>query len=119
MNVLKIIQDLNEDLKAQREYPPLASSIDDALGVHCDAHIVDGYSAISPDGLAALDQLKQFAVDAAADRIALLQAVHDLMRCFVGDRNAQNCIGESGRAADYARSVISNLHYSAQSPHSY
>lgn len=36
----------------------------------------------------------------------LLAALEGLMKEFVGDRNAQNCLGESGIAADKARAAV-------------
>lgn len=36
----------------------------------------------------------------------LVEALESLMRDFVGDRSALNCLGESGKTADNARSAL-------------
>lgn len=51
---------------------------------------------------------RQFAI-AVNNHEALKDALADLMRCYVGDRTAQNCFGESGIVADRARELLRSL----------
>lgn len=54
-------------------------------------------------------ELEQQGRDLLRQRDELAKALKELMRCFIGDRNTQNCLGGSGIAADNARTILARV----------
>lgn len=56
-------------------------------------------------------QLKEWQANARLISKApeMVEALKDLMRCYVGERNSSNVVGESGIVADKVRALLSEI----------